>query len=388
MRRNDSQIFALTMLTEFAMFMIVFTVSRNMAESNASSQLMGYVGSGHAWVFAITSVICGRMADRISFRRMIVMSMTMIALGILGCLIFEAGTWPFYLAYGLTGMGSGATYPSIIARLSRDSAQRVGRTGISRNLIYFCFAWNLGMSLGTLVAGSVHDIGQHWIFILAIAAVMFNMLVLSREQSGAIPDDQEVIPAPDVLERRVLSAAFVKLAWLANLGSTFAMGIMFYIFPDLAVNVGISAEHHGLMLTVMRAMVVVTYILMYRSRFWHHRFITSAASQGLAVAGLCLMAVAQTPWGLLLGMAGLAQLAGYKLLFKSLLQHQRHHRRSARLSKRNTRSNSGAGHRCGIAPGRHCRANPRNTSALPTGCGGHRGIDIDSNGGLPGTHTP
>jgi MFS family permease len=309
----DKKLYAISMLTDFANALVIFAIGRALAEEHAGSLTLGLAGATHGFAYGLTSVFGGKLADRFDRRRLIAIGMIIAMAGAMGCLAFESGSAGRFAAYAVFAVGPGVLYPALIAWLMRDGAQNVGRTGISRALILFCIAWNLGIISGQVSGGAMFDFDPRSPIMLAIGVIAINLLVLSSVRREAAPQTggDEIIPTPDAVTRRSLSAAFMKLSWTANVGATFSMGMMFHLFPEVAVAVDVPADNHGVMLAVMRGVTIGMYVVMYRTSFWHHRFSVALVSQAVAAAGLVTIAFAQTPVGLMLGMLGLAQLLGY-----------------------------------------------------------------------------
>jgi predicted MFS family arabinose efflux permease len=61
----------------------------------------------------------------------------------------------------------------------------------------------------------------------------------------------------------------------------------------------------------MRGVAILTYLVMHRSSFWHHRFSTALAAQAVAVVGLVSLVFAETETALTVGLAGVGLLVGY-----------------------------------------------------------------------------
>ena len=71
------------------------------------------------------------------------------------------------------------------------------------------------------------------------------------------------------------------------------------------------------MLAIGRTIVINTFLLMYKSSFWHHCFSVSIAVQLLGIVGLIGLAVFETFIGLMVGLSFLSVLLGYNY-FSSL----------------------------------------------------------------------
>lgn len=145
---------------------------------------------------------------------------------------------------------------------------------------------------------------------VALSVVNFALAHHTRRTTAEAIDDT-VLPAPDAAAKQQLSAAFMKIGWLANLGGTFCIGIIFHLLPNVFVEIGVSSDHHGLMLAIMRCVVIAMYVLMYATRFWHHRLSTSLLAQCCGVAGMLLIATAQSATMLTVGLIMMGMLGGY-----------------------------------------------------------------------------
>jgi MFS family permease len=200
-------------------------------------------------------------------------------------------------------------YPAVIAWLSHSQESQQRTPVISQTLIRFCLAWNLGMICGQISGGWLFPFGRHWPIALAMtlaAADLVLVLMTGRGPAETIPE-----PTPRKDPTQPLSAAFAKLSWISNLGGSFSISMVFHLFPKLAVELGIPAQRHGTMLVAVRTVVIIIYLLMHTTRFWHHRFSTALTAQAAAVAGLLVLSLASTQAGLLAGLAGLGLLVGY-----------------------------------------------------------------------------
>ena len=93
-------VYLFTWVTEFSSFLLIFTVSRALAESGATLTTMGVVGGGLSVWIGGSSIISGRCADRFGRRRLMAIGTVVLlfaAAGLVGCR--EAGgDGPLYFA--------------------------------------------------------------------------------------------------------------------------------------------------------------------------------------------------------------------------------------------------------------------------------------------------
>lgn len=186
------------------------------------------------------------------------------------------------------------------------------RRGVSRTLILFCVAWNLGMMGGQLAAGSLFSRGMNWTYGTALFVCVLNLGLALVAALRVVP--LSLTPGeetPEQLQGVELAGAYKRLSWIANLGGMFGGSMVIHLLPGLAVAIGIPPDDHGKLLAIWRAIIIATYLVMHVSSFWHYRLSASLTSQVLAAAGLIGIAGADSAFTLLVGLALLGQLVGY-----------------------------------------------------------------------------
>lgn len=302
-----------TWLTDFMLALLVFTVSRYLAETGAGLTLMGMVGATHAFGAAAGSFVFGHLSDRIGRRPLVLTGIALLILSAVGCAGAVERTEVFVLFYWLSGPAIGMVYPPIIACLSpQDVRERGASRHISSALIRFCISWNLGLIAGQLGAGYLFPIDPRWPAVLAAGLGVLNMtLILGLGVRGMDAAKTVALDNPEPTDLRALSEQFRRLSWIANVGGAFSVGMVFHLFPNLAVALGVPPEHHGTMLALMRFTAIAVYFCMHRSAFWHYRFSVAVCAQSAAVCGLLLLICGASETALTAGLCGLGIMVGY-----------------------------------------------------------------------------
>jgi len=299
-------------LTDFAAFIVIFAVSRGLAEQHAAQWYLGVVGALFSLSAAAASLGGGWVAHRFNSRVTYLSGAVLMLVGIAACWLAET-QWRGLLlsAYWLLGFGLGMFYPPLIGWLNKGEDVHQNRRGVSRTLILFCIAWNAGMMCGQLVAGSLFLGGPLWTYgvslLIALANVAVAVQVALHVQSAATVDESK----PDVDPAHVqLANAFKRLGWIANLGGMFGGSMIIHLLPGLAVLIGVTPEAHGYMLGAWRMVIIATYLVLHFSAFWHFRFSVSLTSQLVAAVGLLVIASAHSGTTLMIGLFLIGQLVG------------------------------------------------------------------------------
>ena len=299
-------------LTDFAAFVVVFTVSRSLAETNAEPWYLGIVGAGLSCCAGVGSFLGGWLSHRFDGRVVFLSGATTIALSIVACGLVDHHNLFFLPGYWLLGIGLGFLYPPLMGWLNQGEDPHANRRGVSRRLILFCVAWNVGMMCGQLAAGSLFSWGADSAYLVAFLVALLNVAIAFVAVRRVVP----LAAVPDDVKRQdhegmALAAAFKQLSWLANLGGMFGGSMVIHLLPDLAVHIGVAPDDHGKLLACWRAVIIATYLLMHGVAFWHYRLNTALASQALGASGLVVIALAESAMTLFIGLALLGQLVGY-----------------------------------------------------------------------------
>jgi MFS family permease len=304
-------LYLICVLTDFAAFIPVFAVSRGLAEVQAEPWYLGIVGAGVSFSAGVGSVVGGWLAHRCDGRVVFVTGAVAISFSTAACALGDLRSLWFLPGYWLLGIGLGFLYPPLIGWLNQGEDAHSNHHGVSRTLILFCVAWNLGMMSAQLTAGRLFEFGPRWTFGTAFSVSLVNVLVVLVTVRRMIRVPAVTVDSSSAQHNVQLAAAFKRLSWIANLGGMFGGSMVLHLLPDLAVLIGVPADNHGMLLAGWRAVVISTYLLLHMTAFWHYRLGTSLASQVLAAVGLVVIATADSATTLLIGLALLGQLVGY-----------------------------------------------------------------------------
>ena len=315
---RNTLLYVISWLTDFSVLLLVFTVSRDLAEEGASLLKMGIVGGGISLAHAASSFIFGHISDRFGRRRLILAGIITLLLSAIGCLFLMRDSSPYFLAYWSAGLGSGLIYPPLIAWLNEGQRTDLRSKGISRVIIRFCIAWNAGLICGQLGGGWLFPFGRHYPMALAaILSVLSMTCLLFTGRRSSKPHQLETKQSDLDLATKSASLVFTKIAWISNFGSTFSVSIILHLFPKLTVSLDIPSGHHGMILASMRGFVIVSYLLMHRASFWQYRFSVILCVGAIAICGLLGLVFVQGELGLTCALIGFAVYAGFNY-FSSL----------------------------------------------------------------------
>lgn len=307
------QLYAVTFLIDAACGAFVFAVGRLLAEESVGLLSLSVVGAGAAAGWAITALPAGQLSDRCGRRFTALLGVSLLLISTVGSLAFQNFRELFLGFYFFYGVGAGAFYAGLIPWLG-DLDSGASRKDKTRTLMMFCFAWNLGLLSGKTAGGLLFVVNAFAPIVLAVLLSGVALILLLRLPSDAsVPE----LALPPMAADQRQSVAFGRMCWVANIAGTCCVGIVMYLLSDLAVALDVSAPGQGLILGGMRVAVMIAYLSMHCSAFWHHRLEAIIGARLLGLAGLAVVCVATGSLGLLIGLSCLGCMLGFNY-FSSL----------------------------------------------------------------------
>jgi len=282
-------LYFVSLLMDLSVAGVTFAISRRAAELGASASQLGWLGAVWIGVYAVVALIMGRYSDHVGRRK----------LAIIGCLI--SGSMAFVcslttqigwllLFSAIFGSGLACFWPSIIAWLGE------GLRGheLAVRLTAFGVAWNLGLLLGFILSGLLFRHGPNLAFYASASSILLIAILLllpakQLENHNKSPDTDST---PHIPKGR----GFRKTAWLANFATNFALAGTTALFPQLAMQVGISADVHGALLAAGRGAALVAFVGLQLFAFWRTRLWPLWVAQLLCAGSLVWIGLANTTW--------------------------------------------------------------------------------------------
>jgi MFS family permease len=304
---------AICACTDFAAFVIIFTVTRRLAESQSPSWWMGVLGTTLSLASATASLGGGLLSRRLDSRIIFLAGVCSLLAGIVLCGVLLPSGSELAAGYMLLGLGLGGLYPPLMGWLNRGGSQPASSasSGVTLRLVLFCVAWNLGIMAGQLTGGWLFARGATVAVVVAAAAGIVNLLLAIVVVDRVSKEPPETLgPVEAVVDHRPV-ALFQRLSWMANVGGMFGAAMVVHLIADLAVAIQISSKTQGILMACWRAVTIVTYLAMYRLTFWQFRLAPQVISSGLGAIGLLVIAKADSEVGLCFGLVLLGQLVGF-----------------------------------------------------------------------------
>ncbi|MFM7160725.1 MAG: hypothetical protein ACKO3P_10165, partial [Planctomycetaceae bacterium] len=283
---------AICVCTDFAAFVIIFTVTRRLAENHSPAWLLGSLGATLSLASASASLGGGLLTRRIDSRIIFLFGVCCLLGGISLCGALAPSGWGLAVGYSVLGLGLGGLYPPLMGWLNRGGGQAEPATAsmTTFRLVLFCVAWNLGIMAGQLAGGWLFEYRASVAVGVATAAGLVNLLLALVVVSRVAGEHLDASNTNSARDDQGRVALFQRLSWMANVGGMFGAAMVVHLIADLAVAIQISSKTQGILLACWRAVTIVTYLAMYRLSFWQFRLVPQVTSSLLGVLGLLVIA--------------------------------------------------------------------------------------------------
>jgi len=321
-------LYSLSYLTDFAMAMLVFTLTRYLAEQDGDLLHLGILGTCASLTYAVSAALFGHLSDRLGRRRLIAAGGLVFGAAY-GLALWSMSVPLIYLEAALGGLATALVFPPLIALLSAGKSGGDVSSQRTRTLILFCLSWNLGVVSGNVSGGWLFAIDPQialWLG-LGLAALHLTLSLVSALLPGpsaeasaaaeaeATEDPLKPLASEHAPGELTVSPArqrfFAMVGWLANVSGSIAMSLILYVLPKLATDLGIGAPAHGTMVMAARIAVVCTYLLLHFTRYWRFRLWPGILAQVTAMVGLLVLSTAASVPALTAGVMLVGTMMGY-----------------------------------------------------------------------------
>lgn len=266
-------------------------------ERGVDATQAGYGLLAYALGSLLSAPFSGRLADRLSPRRVMVLSLGLGGLLVLA-LPLAPGLWGFVGTVLVWSMLAEAFRPANLAAVSGAVGPEDRRAAFALNRL----AVNLGMSIGPAIGGFLSALSFRWLFWIDAATSLVAAVLLfafGGTRRAAAPVTGEESAAHAATRRPPFAAAFRDRQLVLLLAGVVPIAAVFFqhigAMPlHLVRDLGFSPAFYGLLFTINTLLIVVTEVpLNLGMARWSHR--TSLVLGSLLVAvGFGALAVARS----------------------------------------------------------------------------------------------
>ncbi|NLG85208.1 MAG: MFS transporter, partial [Firmicutes bacterium] len=243
----------------YGLFLLVAALLAARAIDNAF--LVGLTGSLHVATRIFGNLVFGRWSDRIGRKILLLPACTLFALVFL--VLRRATPGAIWIAYFLGGVANSIFWPLIEAWIGHGNNDE----GLLHAIGLFVVIFTVGVATGNLLGGVFMKIDPGTACLLGSLLLVGIILLIAFTA-----ETKEVIPPKE--GSGTFSSGqrlFLYLAWIANFATWIGVGTIRFLFPKLALKLGLPAFRIGLINVTLYLSWCLASLLLVRFKGWTYR---------------------------------------------------------------------------------------------------------------------
>ena len=283
---------------------------------DAGPLTLGVLGTLGAGTYACACLVSGSLVDRLGFRRILIISCVFLIL-IYPAILVISRLWHLFIIVILGSLGVSLFWPAMMRWVGEEERG----PALRRRIGSFNICLISGVLAGNVICGAVFVLNGRYPYLLSavLVFIILFLLLLERRRFNRRPAPPFVkIEIPEE-ERHIPGVIYI--GWLANFASWFAIGSAEYLFPKLALDLGLSTGILAVLIAMIPLGEITVFSLLRRTNFWHYNLPALVFSQLMGIAGLFILCLTgqRLLFGLgLLLIGGCGGMSYFSSLFYSL----------------------------------------------------------------------
>ena len=271
--------------------------------------VLGMAGAAFQICYIPSCILHSLFSKHINRRRSIVAASVIYPLIILGFILTHKISFIILLC-GLLGMVLSMFWPTYETHITVNLDQ----CRATKNLQRFNIGWSSGSVLGCLMGGILFNINAKGVFyfdfIISLMAMYFIFHYIQEnpiEKTSRIHIRQGDSPESSKAEGRN-AKQFLIFGWMGVFVVWFCIGIIVWLFPKFAIDVGMSASIIGFLRATLGAFQAIIFFILGLNQRWQYSFPHLAVYELMLIAGfgILIMTSAVAWWTLSFALIGIA----------------------------------------------------------------------------------
>jgi len=279
-------------LVDMCMGSITIAVPLMAISLGVSSLWLGILGSSSGLAYVSLCFLFGKLSERWHRKNLLVLgSFVYVAASLL--FSFSSQIYHLYLSMLLLGTAGAMFWPTLEAWIAEKESKRT----LTQKMALFNISWSTGFAVGPLIGGILFGMNFKLPFYFAFFVSVLVLFVLLYKT----PKVSLATKSKSFTDKTLLSedppdsfSLYIKISRMANFILCLCLGMMRYIFPELATELQISPSFLGLLFFILAFSQMLTFYGLGRVHQWHYRVFPLALFQLIAAVGLIVIFTASS----------------------------------------------------------------------------------------------
>ena len=249
--------------------------------------ILGLAGSVFSIFYAPLCVLQSLLSNRINKRTAILSVSIAYPFIILGFLLFN-NIPAIIILCGLMGIVLSMFWPTYQSHITigLDPAQA------TRSLQGFNIGWGSAGIIGCFIGGVIiFSINIKTLFTLNLILSLIGIYLVARHIHNKLADPiiEDTTQNKQIKNNLSQSKFFLILAWIGVFGVFFSMGVIVWLFPKFAMDVGVSPLIIGFLRAVLGIFQVVIFFILRLNHRWQYSFAHLFFYELILISGLVIL---------------------------------------------------------------------------------------------------
>jgi len=290
MREKNFILYAVPFSISIVLNTMILVVPLLAIDLGANTLTLGGLGFINTLFYVFLTPLFGRLLDQIGYRYLLPLGVFVYFLSALG---FSLSTkvYQFFIFMACGGIAGAMFWPSfeiVVAEMGKNKF-------LLKKAALFNISWSVGAGVGPFLAGVLFEIHSHLPLCIASFLSFSIFLILLRrlsehEEKSSFGDTREVLLKENPSSRtKEVIPYYLYIGWIANFVNYFCVGIIRYLFPKLAIQLGIQPFIIGVLFSTIALSQTITFYILGKTSRWPYRSIPLISLQLFGILGLLLV---------------------------------------------------------------------------------------------------
>ena len=274
-------LYFLPFLVDFMMGGAAIAVSLFAIFLGASPLMLGVLGFFPGIVYISLCFLFGKLSETWPRKNLVGLGLFFYILSSL-ILCLSSRIYQLCLSTLLIGVGAAMFWPTMEAWV----AEREEKRHLAHKMGLFNASWSIGMVLGPLAGGVLFGISRKLPFYFAFFAGWVGFFILLKAASENFPAKNTTPSSKPFYPEDSVPSFYLNISRVANFTLWFSLGIVRYIFPKLATNLGMPSYLLGLLMSTLFISQTLTFYGLGLASRWQYSIYALVLFQLFALFGI------------------------------------------------------------------------------------------------------